>query len=201
MPKSVNATLKAKAALSKNNPIYLVTIALSGATVRLTDNNADVVFPSSGGNTYTAWGMTFSPVRNTMTGEIDRVTVTLDNTNKTMSSYIVNYDFPGYSLTIQRVFGDLLSSSSYVMTIFNGIMGAPVASEDAVTITATNPLMRAEQQGGRLYQNLCAWEFKGTECGYSGGASSCNKTTAQCRSYGNLANFGGFAYIPYTPVN
>ena len=201
MPKSVNATLKAKAALSKNNPIYLVTIALSGATVRLTDNNADIVFPSSGGSTYTAWGMSFSSIRNNLTGEIDRVTIQLDNTSKAMSSYLVNYNFPGCTLTISRVFGDLLSSASYSMIVFSGIMGAPYANEQALIVTATSPLMRTEQQGGRLYQNLCAWEFKSTECAYAGGSSSCDKTAKQCQNYGNIANFGGFNYIPYTPVN
>jgi phage-related protein len=201
MPKSINATAKIKAQAAKNNPIFLVTIALTGTTVRLTDNNADVTFPTSGGSVYTAWGMSFSPVHNTMTGEIDRVTVNLDNTDKSISSYIVNYDFPGRVLSIKRVFGDLLSSSSYATTVFSGIMGAPVAGENEATITAINPLIKAQQQGGRLYQNLCAWEFKGTECAYAGGSSTCNKTAAQCKSYGNMDNFGGFNYIPFVPVN
>lgn len=201
MPKSIDAAVKTKAQAAKNNPIYLVTISLTGTTLSLTDNNADVVFPASGGTTYTGWGMTFSAIRNSMTGEIDRVTINLDNTGNTMSSYIVNYVFPGRTLSIKRVFGDLLSSAAYAMTMFSGIMGAPVANEQALVITASNPLIRAEQQSGRLYQNLCAWEFKGTECAYAGAASTCNKTATQCQSYSNLANFGGFNYIPYTPVN
>lgn len=201
MPKSVDAAVKTKAAAAKNNPIYLVTISLSGTTIYLTDNDEDVVFPASGGATYTAWGMKFSSTRNSMSGEIDRVTVTLDNTNATMSSYIVNYDFPGCQLSIKRVFGDLLSSSAYAMTVFAGVMGAPIANENYLSIAVSNPLSRANQQAGRLYTNLCAWEFKGTECAYAGAASTCNKTASQCNSYSNLANFGGYNYIPYSPVN
>lgn len=201
MPKSIDAAAKTKAQAAKNNPIYLVTISLTGTTVRLTDNNADVTFPTSGGSVYTAWGMSFSPARNTMTGEIDRVTINLDNTSKTMSSYIVNYDFPGRTLAIKRVFGDLLSSSAYAITIFSGILGAPVANENEAILTVVSPIIKAQQQAGRLYQNLCAWEFKGTECVYAGAGSTCNKTAAQCGAYGNMANFGGFNYIPFVPVN
>ncbi len=201
MPRTIDAAAKTKAQAAKNNPIYLVTISLSGTTLRLTDNNANVTFPTSGGSTYTSWGMSFSPVRNTMTGEVDRVTIQLDNTDLSMSGYVVNNDFPGCTLTIARVFGDLLSSAAYATTVFSGIIGAPIANEQSVILTVCNPLLRAQQQAGRLYQNLCPWEFKGTECGYSGASSTCNKTANQCNSYSNLANFGGFNYIPYTPVN
>lgn len=44
----------------------------------------------------------------------------------------------------------------------------------------------------RAVANLCPWVFKGTECGYSGGATTCAKTLAACKT-----NFGATAELPY----
>ena len=59
MPKTVNSTALTEAQKAANNPIYLLELALTGSTLRLAGTNADVVFPSSGGSTYTGWGFQF----------------------------------------------------------------------------------------------------------------------------------------------
>jgi hypothetical protein len=193
MPKSIDAAAKTKAQGAANIPIYLVELALTGATVRLAATNADIVFPT-GGNTYTGWGISFGAITNSITGGVDRVSLRLDNTNLTMSGYVASYVFPGRICTIKRVFGDLLGSANYAMTVFAGVMGAPVINERYLEVMLLSPMARLSQQAGRLYQNLCPWEYKGTECG--DGGSSCNKTLAGCIANDNVQRFGGFVYIP-----
>ena len=80
------------------------------------------------------------------------------------------------------------------MTVFAGVMGAPVVNERHLEVMLLSPMARISQQAGRLYQNLCPWEYKGTECGDAG--TSCNKTLAGCIANDNVQRFGGFVYIP-----
>jgi phage-related protein len=41
----------------------------------------------------------------------------------------------------------------------------------------------------------CPWVFKGTECAYSGGESTCDQTYERCRFLSNTDNFGGDRFI------
>nr|DAR57088.1 MAG TPA: minor tail protein [Caudoviricetes sp.] len=191
MPKTVPAAVLTEAQKAANNPIYLIELALSGGTVYLAATNADITF---NGHTYNGWGIDFSAVTNQITGGVDRVSVRMDNTGNAMSAHVVGSDWPGRILAIKRVFGNLLSSGSNVMTVFAGTMAAPVVNQSYVEVMALSPMARLNKQAGRLYQNLCPWEYGGTECGDSG--SSCDKTLAACAANDNVQRFGGFVYIP-----
>lgn len=47
----------------------------------------------------------------------------------------------------------------------------------------------------QVYRDLCRWEFKGAECGYSGDETLCQKSWEHCKVLGNISNFGGFPGI------
>ena len=98
MPRKINANVLAEAAKEQNQPIYLVELELDSGTLYFTDNNENVVFPSSGGHTYLAWGIEFDPVKSSVTGEIDRVIIRFDNTNLSMSAYLAMIIFKAKSL-------------------------------------------------------------------------------------------------------
>ena len=61
MSRDIEAAVLTEAQLEENKPVYLVEIELD-TTLYYTDNNEDVNFPTAGGNTYTANGITFSPI-------------------------------------------------------------------------------------------------------------------------------------------
>jgi phage-related protein len=51
--------------------------------------------------------------------------------------------------------------------------------------------------------NYCSSKFKGTECGYAGSTSSCNKTASACQGMAggsNYQRFGGFPAIPLARI-
>lgn len=47
----------------------------------------------------------------------------------------------------------------------------------------------------RTFNRMCGFIFKGSRCGYSGGAQFCDKTLIACASFSNSQNFGGFKNI------
>ena len=52
----------------------------------------------------------------------------------------------------------------------------------------------------KYMKNFCPFQFKGLECGYSGGATECDKTLKRCRQIGNSKRFGGEPGIPGVPT-
>lgn len=54
----------------------------------------------------------------------------------------------------------------------------------------------------REYAPTCTYrDFKGAQCGYSGAATSCDRTLTTCASLSNSARFGGFAAMPADEVD
>ena len=51
-------------------------------------------------------------------------------------------------------------------------------------------LLRAPKR--QCIANICQWVYKSTECGYSGGLATCDKTLDACK-----AHFGGNAELPF----
>ena len=47
----------------------------------------------------------------------------------------------------------------------------------------------------RAYSQLCAWKFKGPECGFVGAPTVCNKTFADCTTFAREHRFSGFIQI------
>lgn len=164
MPKTILAAVQTESQEDYNIPIYLVTIALDSQTLRYTDNNTNVVFPT-GGNTYTAIGMKFGRVKSTVTGEVDRVNFSFDNTDLTMSGYLSDEDFQGKTLTLKRVFSGFLDDASKATTIFSGEIGPLSINENSFSCTVLSPLHKLERNVPcRIFQANCPWAFGGTEC-------------------------------------
>ena len=169
MSKTVSAPALAAAILEKSTPIYLVEIALDSGTKYFAQNNAAVVFPTSGGHTYNAWGLTFSRVRSTLTNEIDRVTFAFDNTDLAFSGYLAIEEFQGRSVTLKRVFSNLLASAADATTVFYGEIGELTIDESAFQFVAVSPLIRLNLQvPRRMFQPNCSWVFDSAQCrGYN----------------------------------
>jgi len=93
-------------------------------------------------------------------------------------------DLQGYQPTDATVF-------------FKGFVDEWSLVEDRISITVTNQFTRWTQKTLMLHSASCRWkQFKGDECGYTGGAASCNRTYVQCGIYNNTSNFGGFRFLP-----
>ncbi len=165
MSKPINATTLATAQAEGNVPITLCEIALDSGTKYFCDAAADIVFPT-GGQTYTAWPFAYDGIRTSITGEVDRVRMTFDNADLTFSVYLAEEEWQGRVLTLKKVFSNLLSSSSYAVTMWSGDMAAIDINESVFVVQVLSPMVALERKAPRrLFDVLCPWRFGETECG------------------------------------
>lgn len=169
MPKNLHALVKTEAEKSENAPIFLLELELDDGTKYFTDSEVDINFPTTGGKTYTSWGFSFDNIRDNLTGEIERVRFSFDNTDLVFRGYLDTEEFQGRRLILKRVFrGEddiLLGSSAYSMTLFFGDMSAPVINQDSVIIQVYSPTVKFKRKiPRRKYQPNCQWRFDSTEC-------------------------------------
>ena len=87
-------------------------------------------------------------------------------------------------------------ASVHVQEFLRGIIGGwQLYDENTLKITITNELVLWNKKPLRIQMSSCPWVFKGTECAYSGGESTCDQTYERCRFLGNTDNFGGDRFI------
>ena len=87
--------------------------------------------------------------------------------------------------------------SAGAVTLFEGEIDSWILDEERLQMTVTSIFNRWSQRTLSRHSASCRWKkFKGTECGYSGSATWCDRTYARCQALGNAANFGGFRWLP-----
>ena len=71
-----------------------------------------------------------------------------------------------------------------------------LSSDNNVRISVKNEAMLWAKKTLRIHSSSCPWVFKGTECGYSGTATWCDRNYARCGELLNTDNYGGFRFLP-----
>jgi len=166
MARNISSSIEAEVAKEENRPIHLVEIELDSGILYFTDYDSDVVFPSVGGNTYIAKGMSFNPISTSLSMQVDEVEISFDNVDRSMSAYLQQDEFQGRWLTIKKVFANLLDDASNAVVLFSGKMKHPRVDESKFVITVTSILDSLKKQiPTRLYQAQCPWKFGGEKCG------------------------------------
>ncbi len=160
MPSTTSGDYDTRAALEENEPIYLAEIVFGATTLRFTTDNADIVFPTAG-DTYTAWGFEFTPIRTSASNAIDRCRFKFDNTDLTFSTtYLSTYDFQSGTITLKRVFRDQLTNAADAITRFKGEIKAPQFDEHIAEFEAVSVLRKMrEVVPKRQRSNMCPYPF------------------------------------------
>jgi hypothetical protein len=106
-------------------------------------------------------------------------------------------DFAGGLVTVRRILTGVVSSttvSTDLVYMFGRITGTRY-NEDYFELDCVTDVNLAPVLSNRRVGTKCAWVFKGTECGYSGGLTTCNKLytdSGGCSGRSNQHRFGGF---------
>jgi len=164
------------------------------STYRYCDADIDVWYDS---NKYTARGLTISPSVFNVNMQIDRTSITLDNTDLILTAIIENQEVRSKRVTIMVASLNDLGKVTAQEVIFLGVVdSANYNNEEAIFSIFNIFAFWQRKVPRRKYSPKCQWEFKDiTNCKYSGDQTWCDKTYGRCETLFNQVNFGGFRWI------
>lgn len=169
----------------------LVRLDYGDDVLYLTDSGTDV---DHEGQTYTATAMKIGDISTDSEGKINNVTVTVANVDRAIQYYIEKFELYSKACVVTEVF--IAEGEVYSQEYQFRIVSIKTTSNEATfNLGLGFDVLKSRFPSRRAYANKCFWEFKGTECKYSGLHNTCQKTYADCKSKGNVANFGGFRAI------
>ena len=186
------AAIAEKNALGNASPfLVLLEIQLDVDTIRVVQNTENVTWD---GETWVAFPFKLSGLDEPVKGEMPRLTLQVGNASRAIQNYIEQDDGGIDRVVILRVvhaehldLTDPEIRQDYIVT------GTKCDSTWATfTLGAANAFRRRFPQN-RCMKNFCRWaKFKGTQCGYSGAATECDRTLSRCKVLLNSERFGGF---------
>lgn len=197
MTKSTDTTFKTEKNALENKPIHLFTLHdYDGATNDLTyaEYHTSVVY---NGITYNPFPITFDAISENNAGQIDSMTVTIGNVSRLIQGYLETLDLRGKKVTITTVWSNQLGDSdANIQDIYYIDSYSADQDETRFVLTTKFDVLGVQLPQRRFLRGHCPWKFKGTECGYAGGDSTCNKTKDDCKTNkDNYSRFGGFPSI------
>ena len=136
MAKAISGTIQTQQAAQEKRPINLIILSLGTGTLRYAAAKSNVTFPT-GGNVYTAKAFTYGAVQTSLEGQISRVSIKLDNTQRDMMAYAAITPFKGMNVLIWKIYRDALGSAADYEEVFNGTMEEPGFDYNWIMIPAT----------------------------------------------------------------
>lgn len=194
--KSFDSNLAAEIAKEAARSFFLIELVFS-STYRYAD--ADIaIWADTGGTAYKFDPFPFQIENIDYTGDlgIDNLTVSLSTVDLTMVSAVLNEDVSHKTVNIYFCCTDSIGVPIATEKIFIGVLTAWEMSNEELRITVANELIHWQKKTLRTCQASCRWVFKGTECGYSGSETWCDKSYDRCTALDRSDYFGGFRFLP-----
>lgn len=194
--RDIDSDILAELIKSEFRPFFLFDKEIDSTHYRYTDCDVPIVF---GGNTYTPLGFDIAGINYSSRNIVDSVDIHIDNLDSVMTSLFVGGTPQGSTVTLDLV---LLDASYDIVgpasaTIFEGTIDDWELDEEKLFETIVSIFSQWAQKTLSKHSASCRCKvFKGTECGYSGGGTWCDRTYARCQTLGNTDNFGGFRWLP-----
>ena len=204
-------TLSATAYLEKNKLtstkawLVLLKITLTDDTeIFLVANTEQVTWPVTNGDTYLAFPFELDEIGDSSKGEVPSVGIKVSNATRSLEAYLEEYD--GMVDSIVKIY--VVNSTNVEIPSDPGAGVNNVTPEIELeyeiinsnadnmwvsfTLGATNPWNKRFPRN-KVMRNICRYkDFKGDQCQYGGGQTSCDRTLDTCRTVmANSVNFGG----------
>lgn len=177
----------------------LLQLTLDGGALCFTECDVPIYWH---GNLYLPWGYKLGTVSYSLGKIVDSVSLSIDNLNDLLTPSFVGGNPQGAPAAIYLVALDAAYKLIGVypddhVVLFSGSLDDWRMPEGHVEITVTSELVQWHQRTARMQSSSCSWrEFKGSECGYAGAETRCDRSYARCLALGNTANFGGERWLP-----
>ena len=195
MPLSVStdAILEKNKISSSGVWLLLLEIAYPGeTTLYLVYNNANITWNSL---TWTAFDFTLGDVTESKDGSVPTVSLSVNDITRTLTPIIDDYaGGVGATATLRIVHSDHLDNITPELEEEFEIINTNIDSMNTITFSlGTENLLNYRYPQQRYLKNHCRYKtFKGTECGYAGAETECNRTFTRCKELENQTRFGGF---------
>lgn len=213
-----DATIAAELQKEVVSAFFCLSLDL-GATYRFTDAEYPVFDSSS--NRYEPRTFLFNSLRSSGSLSVEQLDIEIDDTDALISTLVLNSDVRRraaslYMGVIARESmvgiewdsgitwdtgivwsGDYTQYKTVMQLVWLGFIGGWTLEEDSkATLNLTNELIAWNKKTLRQCSASCQWVFKGTECGYTGAGSWCDKSYDRCRDLGQDDYYGGFRFLP-----
>lgn len=148
------------------------------------------------GTTYHAFPFHREDIDEAAKGSTTALRVLISNVDGSVQSYLESYaGLVGATVRLMLVHSAHLDLTTPEVDQTYEVMAANCDARWAtLDLGAASPMGKRFPRA-RILTNYCRWKFKGTECGYAGATTTCDKTLAACRAMAggsNSAAFGGF---------
>lgn len=167
MVKTLETAVSTQVVASQRQPAILFEMGMeSGTTLYWTSLRQDVTFPSGAtGQVYTARAIKMDSFTQSAEGQINRISIKIDNVDKAMTTYAEQYNLEGKPIIIKRVYlGDVGNEPNY-NELFFGTMEQPMDMDRfwfPVNATFGRPLY--DQALLPYYSRNCRHDFGGKYC-------------------------------------
>lgn len=199
MSRTITQDILDKLESNEITSFHLLEFTINSTTYRFTDCEIPIHHATDGTTavTFTPRAFTFDNLNYSTADIVDSCTLTIDNLDSVLTALflgnVILENEASIWLVILNSDHDILGSTQ----LFKGHLNNFDLDEVEVKITISSIFTKWSQTSYSKHSALCRWpKFKGTECGYSGGESTCDRSYARCVVLGNTNNFGGFRWIP-----
>lgn len=199
---SIAASLE-KAKLSSGSPWYALVVITwpDGSALRLVRNTDDIQFDCGDGHgvqTYTAFNWKFDTLEQKSDGSIPTWGVKCSNVNRSVEALLEQFGGGvGGNVAIYVVNGSSLKREAELELYFSIVESGSDVHWVTFTLGAPSPF-RILYIRHTFAPDRCIWQYKSTQCGYTGSLPTCSLSLVDsngCRVHANAANFGGFPGI------
>jgi len=161
-------------------------------TLRITDCDIPIIYDSE---TFTPREFKFGDISGSVALAVENIDIEIDDTDQALTAIVLNEDVRN-KWAILYV-GAIDSDGTVTVQEFSrGIIGGwELYDDNIIKLGITNELVLWNKRPLRIQMSSCPWVFKGTECGYSGAATSCDQTYQRCVVLANTDNFGGDRFL------
>jgi len=171
----------------------LFELQLEGGTFYYNNSDIDLWYD---GNKYISTDYMFGRIEQSGDLGVDSVSIKFNSADGVMNAVILSEDIMAKTALLSFICVDNSYQIIAAEPLFQGLISNWKITDSDATIEIKTELVLWRKETLRKYQSSCRWEFKGTECGYSGDLTWCDQSYEHCTTRANTNNFGGFRFLP-----
>jgi len=142
---------------------------------------------------YENFNFNLSLIQESSEGELPKTTLSVSNVTQFLQEYIEGLEgLTGATIVLSIVHADNLNEDYAELQTEFEVLATRLTAMDVAFQVGGPSLLAQRHPLHRYFADLCRHKFKNARCGYTGGATSCNRRLADCRTLNNSARFGGF---------